>query len=431
MTSTSQRTALVFALTTLLAASLLEALDARLEGVNDWLYVLQPDADADLAALVASDFDLLVIDYSSDGGESGEFTAAEIAALKASGKVVIAYLSIGEAETFRYYWDPAWNDQGAGDPDAPAWLGPFNPDFPDNFKVRYWDPDWQTILFGSPSAYLDRILAQGFDGIYLDIIDAFTFWSVDQDEVEREDARQDMIALVQMLADYARTSPAGAPDFLVFPQNGSDVVLDDAEELDAAGEGYLAAIDGIGVEDLFYDELAPQLPADTAFRTAILELYLSSGGATRMVLSVDYVWDEVMPGGVANADRYNDYQALALAGGYVPYAAISDRDLDEVLTVDASGGFLLPQPKPPGVIFADGFESGDTTSWSQTTITVSWPRVGTQMIVGRRGEDVLELAIIGRHPTVLVNRLDLERLVVHHRPSSTRSGLPWSGALSC
>ncbi len=134
----------------------------------------------------------------------------------------------------------------------------------------------------------------------------------------------------------------------------------------AAGAAYLAAIDGIGVEDLFYDELTPQPPADVAYRTAILESYLASGGGTRLVLSVDYVWDEVVPGGDANVDRYNDYQALALSGGYVPYAAISDRDLDEILTVDAGGGFLLPQPKP-NVIFADSFESGDTSSWSQAT----------------------------------------------------------------
>lgn len=61
------RTVAVLAVMTLLVAPSLKAL----ETVNDWLYVLQPDGAADLAALTASDFDLLVIDYSSDGGETG------------------------------------------------------------------------------------------------------------------------------------------------------------------------------------------------------------------------------------------------------------------------------------------------------------------------------------------------------------------------
>ena len=86
------------------------ALDPRLTAINDWLYVLQPEGAADIDSITASDFDLVVMDYSSDGDASGEFTAAQIAALKASGKTVLAYLSIGEAETYRYYWDPTWND---------------------------------------------------------------------------------------------------------------------------------------------------------------------------------------------------------------------------------------------------------------------------------------------------------------------------------
>jgi cysteinyl-tRNA synthetase len=32
------------------------------------------------------------------------------------------------------------------------------------------------VLFGSDDAYLDRILAAGFDGAYLDIIDAFEYF---------------------------------------------------------------------------------------------------------------------------------------------------------------------------------------------------------------------------------------------------------------
>ena len=50
----------------------------------------------------------------------------------------------------------------------PAWRG--------NYKVRYWDAGWRAILFGSPGSYLDQIISRGFDGVYLDIIDAFEYF---------------------------------------------------------------------------------------------------------------------------------------------------------------------------------------------------------------------------------------------------------------
>ncbi len=49
---------------------------------------------------------------------------------------------------------------------------PENPNWPGNYKVRYWDPEWQAIIF----EYEDKILNAGFDGVYLNIIDAFEYW---------------------------------------------------------------------------------------------------------------------------------------------------------------------------------------------------------------------------------------------------------------
>ncbi len=344
-------------------------LDPRLEGVNDLLYVLQPGtAGATPVEIAATDFDLVVMDYSADGDEISEFSAQQISDLKASGKVVLAYFSIGEAEDYRWYWDPTWNDDPPPDPDAPTWLGPFNPDFPTNYKVRYWQASWQAILFGTTSgpnkAYLDRIIDQGFDGIYLDIIDGFDFWSNQMPERTREQARQDMMGLVQALGNYARTT-RGVSGFLVFPQNGSDIVRDDNFDLDASGLAYLGAIDGIGIEDIFYDELTPQTPAEIQFRTQVLADYLSAGGNTRLVVATDYVWDPTAPGSSANINRFNDFHDRCLSAGYVAYAAFRDRNLDEILEVTATGGFHFSQPKAAsGGLFSDGFESGDTSAWS-------------------------------------------------------------------
>jgi cysteinyl-tRNA synthetase len=75
-------------------------------------------------------------------------------------------MSIGEAEDYRYYWNPEWKTN------QPSWLAEENPDWPGSYKVRYWDKYWQKIIYG----YLDKILTAGFDGVYLDIIDAFQYF---------------------------------------------------------------------------------------------------------------------------------------------------------------------------------------------------------------------------------------------------------------
>ena len=36
-------------------------------------------------------------------------------------------------------------------------------------RREFWDPEWQAIIFD----YVDRIVAAGFDGVYLDKVDEF------------------------------------------------------------------------------------------------------------------------------------------------------------------------------------------------------------------------------------------------------------------
>ena len=123
-------------------------------------------------AVVSTNYDLLILDlfFTPDS----QFSAGEIEELrtKANGgrRLVIAYLSIGEAETYRYYWQPGWH------PGNPAWLDAENPDWPGNFKVRYWDPEWQKIIYGNDNSYVKKILDAGFDGVYLDIIDGCEYY---------------------------------------------------------------------------------------------------------------------------------------------------------------------------------------------------------------------------------------------------------------
>ncbi|MFK5973518.1 MAG: endo alpha-1,4 polygalactosaminidase [Flavobacteriaceae bacterium] len=79
-------------------------------------------------------------------------------------------MSIGEAEDYRYYWQSEWNTN------KPDWLEVVNPDWPGNFKVKYWNTEWKALILGDKNAYLDKIIAADFDGVYLDIIDAFEYF---------------------------------------------------------------------------------------------------------------------------------------------------------------------------------------------------------------------------------------------------------------
>lgn len=146
-----------------------------LSDAHNFLYLLDGEPfgsrQAYLNALAATDYDAMVLDLFYEGVA---LSPAEVAGLRTKPhggqRLLIAYMSIGEAEDYRYYWQSGWT-QG-----SPEWLLRENPDWEGNFKVRYWDPAWQTILLGGEGSYLDQILDAGFDGVYLDLIDAFEYF---------------------------------------------------------------------------------------------------------------------------------------------------------------------------------------------------------------------------------------------------------------
>lgn len=148
----------------------------NLNDAKNFLYLLNPENFASkqhfINDLSQTNYDIIIMDLFFVNQLA--FTAQEIDSLKikrnGSKRLVIAYMSIGEAEDYRYYWNNDWYTN------PPEWLAGENPDWPGNYVVKYWMPGWQQIIFGNPDAYLDKILDSGFDGVYLDIIDAFEYF---------------------------------------------------------------------------------------------------------------------------------------------------------------------------------------------------------------------------------------------------------------
>lgn len=267
-------------------------------------YVLQADALAKskagaIAQLAACGRDWIVLDASFTSDEP--WTKSDLSAIRdgKSGRKVVAYLSIGEAEDYRAYWRREWdaNHDGRPDTNAPAFLLAENPDWEGNYRVRYWHPGWQQLIL----ADVDRIMAAGFDGVYLDIVDGFETFEQDgknflDDRVNpetRQSYRRDMVDWVKTVAARVRTNNPAA---LVIPQNGTQLL---------AHADFLNAVAAVGVEDLFTngDKLQPAEATKN-----ILGFLTPMRAASKPVLDIEY------PKG---RERRREVQQKAAAQGFI------------------------------------------------------------------------------------------------------------------
>ncbi len=286
---------------------------AALAAAKSWGYQLQK---VEPETIAGAPYDVFVIDYSRDGTDVEAFTAEEIARLKTkpdgSPRIVLAYLSIGEAEIYRYYWQWYWYFRDL----APAWLGIQNKKWIGNYPVRFWHEEWQAIIFSGEHSYLDRIIGAGFDGVYLDRVDAFHDF-----DTENPVARDQMIAFVKALGARARLRK---PGFFIVPQN--------AEELLAEPE-YRAAIDGIAKEDLVFGDGKPKQPNSVKRVEAGVSRLKLLGGEGKPVFVVEYL---DAPQDIARARK------LIEEAGFIPHFA--DRQLNSMRIGD-----LPPERRrPPG-----------------------------------------------------------------------------------
>jgi cysteinyl-tRNA synthetase, unknown class len=252
-----------------------------LASVKAWGYQLQRfDAQT-----IPAEIDLMVVDYSRDGTSRRELSPSAVEELRrrpgASPRIVLAYMSAGEAETYRFYWRSHWNIM------RPAWIGRENENWKGNFPVRFWDARWQRVLL-EPGAsllsrlidiealpqksYVDRIIEAGFDGIYLDRVDAFYDWTG-----ERAGAEHDMVALVAEISRYAR---ARRPGFLIVAQNGEEL-LEHAL--------YRRAIDAIAKEDLMFGIKGAGVRNSTSDFLKSMQLLRKAREAGLPVFVVEYI----------------------------------------------------------------------------------------------------------------------------------------------
>ena len=84
-----------------------------------------------------------------------------------------AYINIGAAEKFRYYWKSKWRIG------FPSWLKKNYEGYEDEFWVKFWKKSWQKIIFEDNDSYVQKIVEAGFDGAYLDNVECYYFLEFD------------------------------------------------------------------------------------------------------------------------------------------------------------------------------------------------------------------------------------------------------------
>ena len=122
-------------------------------------------------AICDTDYDMVFVDLYFHGRPLTKKDVSRMK-IKKNGKrrMICAYMSVGEAEDYRDYWQQGW------DQDPPPWICEVNKKWEGNYKVMYWTKPWRDILFGSEDSYLDKIIEAGFDGTYLDVVDAYEYF---------------------------------------------------------------------------------------------------------------------------------------------------------------------------------------------------------------------------------------------------------------
>lgn len=258
------------------------------DAVQRWSYQLTDYPNDRLDEIAASGYDLVVIDLTRDGS-SDYFTLEEIRNIQATGKIALAYFEIGAIENYRPEWVAVPKDLK---------LGPVT-GWPGEQHVRYWEPRWWPVVQGR----IDQALAAGFDGAYLDMVVTYEQISGRDTGLSIKERAQAMVDLIVKISTYAKDRD---PAFKIVPQNAPELHV---------WPGYLDAIDGLGMEELYFR--ATDKPCTARWCAENRTAALAVRAAGKLVLTVDYA---------TRPDNVRAAYAQSRADGFVPYVATVELD---------------------------------------------------------------------------------------------------------
>ncbi len=208
------------------------------------------------------------------------------------GAIRLVYLSIGEADPRRDYWNDVRGAPYLVEPD-PIW--------PDNVRVDVRDPQWQAVLLDRE---IPRLLAMGFDGLMLDTIDTAPYLEA-KDRVRFAGMRQALRELLRVIHQRFPSAPLIA--------NGTEALIDAAPYVDGfVVEGVFATYD-------FGRRLYRQTTADErTWKLAQIDQALAV--ARRPVFTIEYA-------DVGDAALSAWASTQAEQRGFRPYVTVKDLNM--------------------------------------------------------------------------------------------------------
>ena len=220
----------------------------RLHAARTWMYQLQGlENKTAVARLAATEYPLLVIEPGHNFKEFPHDTRAMLRALRytPTGKkrLILAYVDIGQAEDYRDYWRPDWVPPTRTAPGKPDFMITIDPDgWSGNYPVAFWRAAWKN-LWMKPSGIVPTLAHMGFDGLYLDWVEAY------DDEFVMAAAETEGVepagAMIELIEELGRAGRKVIPDFLIIPQNAPYLIDRDPDR-------YARAISALAVEDTWF-----------------------------------------------------------------------------------------------------------------------------------------------------------------------------------
>lgn len=143
-----------------------------LKDAENCLYLINSDKfetkELFIKSIEKTNFDLVLIDMFYHTFPLKKEDLKRIQYKKNGGKrILISYINIGAAENWRDYWQPDWKFG------SPSWLKKKYVGYDDEIVVEFWNPTWKKIIFGNDASYVKKIIDSGFDGMYLDNVEAY------------------------------------------------------------------------------------------------------------------------------------------------------------------------------------------------------------------------------------------------------------------
>jgi cysteinyl-tRNA synthetase len=254
-----------------------------LTSVKDYSFVLQNLATPGaVTTLAQSKYDMLIVDPTATlKGNAGFDMAGMVSQLHQTdpGRVVLAYLNIGEAGCLRSYWQNNWKAPTANHHGSPSFLLTQDPyGYADNYPVAYWSPAWQKLYTGKNGIVADLMKA-GFDGVCVDWVAGYGDSTVAA--AARRAGVNPAKAMVQFVSRIRGIVKANNP--------AGVVVGEGAVGLAAADPAYLSVIDAGLFEDTWFygtpnsawgDPAGGDLPivtSDTASLVSSYKMFQSDG----------------------------------------------------------------------------------------------------------------------------------------------------------